>query len=160
MNTERKLTPPAIGEIWPGQGGIYGGIRQYPEGMCHIIFAAEDALGRHVYGDYGVKVEAVSRTDGRANTEVLVGREGKHPAAIAAAGFTADGHADFYLPSIGELHHGWQFLPESFATDWYYWSSSQFSANYAYNMDFEVGWLDHYVKSNERLVRPVRRFLQ
>ena len=160
MNAEQKLTPPAIGEIWPAQGGIYGGIRQYPEGLCHIIFAAEDVPGRHAYGDYGVKVEAVSRTDGRANTEVLVGREGKHPAAIAAAGYTADGHADFYLPSIGELHHGWQFLPESFATDWYYWSSSQFSANNAYYVGFEGGWLNYDVKYNERLVRPVRRFLQ
>ncbi|WDY60365.1 DUF1566 domain-containing protein [Pseudomonas sp. PSKL.D1] len=160
MNAEQKLTPPAIGEIWPVQGGIYGGIRQYPEGLCHIIFAVEDVPGRHAYGDYGVKVEAVSRTDGRANTEVLVGREGKHPAAIAAAGYTADGHADFYLPSIGELHHAWQFLPESFAIDWYYWSSSQFSAYSAYFMHFEGGWLYGLGKGVERLVRPVRRFLQ
>lgn len=160
MSAEQNLTPPAIGEIWLGQGGIYGGIRQYPEGLCHIIFAAEDVPGRHAYGDYGVNVEAVSRTDGRTNTEVLVGREGNHPAAIAAAGYTADGHADFYLPSVGELHHAWQFWPESFATDWYYWSSSQRSAYRAYTMDFEDGWLYGYDKDYEFLVRPVRRFLQ
>ncbi|MCQ1993684.1 DUF1566 domain-containing protein [Pseudomonas sp. Eb3] len=160
MNAEQKLTPPAIGEIWPGQGGIYGGIRQYPEGLCHIIFAAEDVPGRHAYGGYGVNVEAVSRTDGRANTEALVGHEGKHPAAIAAVGYAADGHTDFYLPSIGELHHGWQFLPDSFAIDWHYWSSSQRSANDAYFMGFEVGWLSSSHKGLECLVRPVRRFLQ
>ncbi len=160
MNAEQNLTPPAIGEIWQGQGGIYGGLRQYPEGVCHIIFAAEDVPGRHAYSDYGTSVEAVSRTDGRSNTEILLAREGKHPAAIAAAGYTADGHTDFYLPSIGELHHAWQYLPESFATDWYYGSSSQFSAYGAYGMDFEDGWLLISDKSDERLVRPVRRFLQ
>lgn len=156
----QKNTPPAIGEIWPGQGGIYGGIRQYPEGLCHIIFAAQDVPRRHEYGDYAVKVEAESRTDGRANTAVLIEREGKHPAAIAAVAYTTDGHSDFYLPSIGELHHAWQFTPESFATDWYYWSSSQYSADYAYRLAFAAGWLSIDGKDHERLVRPVRRFLQ
>ncbi|AZD86549.1 hypothetical protein C4K14_3725 [Pseudomonas chlororaphis subsp. aureofaciens] len=159
MNAQQQLTPPAIGEVWPGQGGIYGGLRQYPEGMCHVIFATED-VGRHAYGDYGVSTEATSRTDGRANTAILIARTGKHPAAIAAAAHTADGHADFYLPAIGELHHGWQYAPESFATDWYYISSSQYSADTAYLMDFGDGWLYGSDKDGERVARPVRRFLQ
>lgn len=161
MNAPAQLTPPAIGEIWPGQGGIYGGLRQYPEGLCHIIFAAEDVPGRHEWGPYGDKVEgAESRTDGRANTSALIALSGKHSAAIAATSHTADGHSDFYLPSVDELHHGWQFAPESFETDWYYWSSSQRSAYYACSMAFENGWLDYHGKNNEFLVRPVRRFLQ
>ena len=160
MNATAQLNAPAIGEIWPGQGGIYGGLRQYPEGMCHIIFAAQDVPGRHAWGEYGVKIEAVSRIDGRANTEVLAGREGKHLAAVSASGYTADGHADFYLPSAGELHHAWQYMPDSFDTGWYYWSSTQRSAYYAYSMAFELGWLYCHDKINEFLVRPVRRFLQ
>lgn len=39
----------------------------------------------------------------------------------------------------------------------YHWTSSQFSASHAGSMAFEVGWLDINDKSNERLVRPVRR---
>ncbi|WDG79179.1 DUF1566 domain-containing protein [Pseudomonas chlororaphis] len=159
MNAQQQLTPPAVGEVWPGQGGIYGGLRQYPEGLCHVIFATED-VGHHAYGDYGVSTEATSRTDGRANTAILIARTGKHPAAIAAAAHTAEGHADFYLPAIGELHHGWQYAPESFNEEWYYLSSSQYSAYYAYSMDFEDGWLDNDDKDYERVVRPVRRFLQ
>lgn len=156
-----QIAIPEIGAVWPGQGGIYGGLRQYPEGLCHVIYAAQDLPGRYGYGDYGVSVEATSRTDGRADTEVLVGREGKYPAAIAAAAYTAEGHTDFYLPSIGELHHAWQFAPESFSEEWYYLSSTQRSAYGAYYMDFEDGWLNyHYGKINERLARPVRRFLQ
>ena len=160
MNAPAQLTPPTIGQIWTGHGGIYLGLRQYPEGLCHVIAAVEDLPERYAYGAYGEMTEATSRTDGKANTETLLAREGKHPAAIAAAAYTADGLADFYLPSIGEVHHAWQFAPESFATDWYYGSSTQFSAHDAYYMDFEDGWLDLNDKDYERLVRPVRRFLQ
>jgi hypothetical protein len=39
----------------------------------------------------------------------------------------------------------------------YHWTSSQFSANTAYNVDFEDGWLYSYDKFNERVARPVRR---
>ncbi len=153
-----KPSPPAIGEYWPGQGGIYGGLRQYPEGLCHVIFAAEDA-GKHAFGDYGEEVDGTNQVDGRSNTAVLIAREGKHPAAIAAAAYTADGLADFYLPASGELHHGYLYLPDSFEKAWYV-SSSQFSAHSAYTVDFEDGWLGFNVKDIERLVRPVRRFLQ
>ncbi|MCV4343261.1 DUF1566 domain-containing protein [Pseudomonas capsici] len=187
MTQKEKLTPPAIGQIWPGQGGIYGGLRQYSEGLCHVIYAENDVPGRHEYGRYGVSVEAAeSRADGRANTLALLNsliasigeqinagalisevldqipadKRAEYQAAIVAATYTAEGHTDFYLPSIGELHHAWQYLPESFATDWYYWSSTQFSAHYACTMDFGSGWLYVNVKDNERVVRPVRRFIQ
>ncbi|MEW7854758.1 DUF1566 domain-containing protein [Pseudomonas chlororaphis] len=159
MNAQQQLTPPAIDEVWPGQGGIYGGLRQYPEGLCHVIFAAKD-VGRHAYGDYGVSTKAISRTDGRANTAILIARTGKHPAAIAAAAYTADSHADFYLPAIGELHHGWQYAPESFSEEWYYLSSSQRSAYFAFGMNFDDGYPGLSGKDLERRVRPVRRFLQ
>lgn len=153
-----SLAPPAIGDYWPGQGGLYGGLRHYPEGLCHIIFAAKD-VGRHSYGEYGTNVEATSNIDGRENTAILVNRDGSHPAADAAYGYTCDGHNDFYLPSSGELHHGYLYLPGSFEKDWYI-SSSQRSANYAYGMDFEDGWLHVSVKYGERLARPVRRILR
>lgn len=152
------LTPPAIGEYWPGQGGIYAGIRQYPEGLCHVIFAAQDA-GKHAYGEHGTEVEATSRTDGRQNTLVLTGRNASHPAAGAAFGFTCDGHSDFYLPAIAELSHAWANIPEHFEPEWY-WSSSQRSAYLAFLMGFVGGCQDFYVKGYELRVRPVRRFLQ
>ena len=153
-----KPAPPAIGEIWPGQGGIYGGLRLYPEGMCHVIFAEADA-GKHAFGDYGTEVDGTNQVDGRANSALLLAREGKHPAAIAAAGYTADGHSDFYLPASGELHHGYLYLPQAFEMAWYV-SSSQRSADYAYYVDFEDGWLFNGLKDYECFVRPVRRFLQ
>ena len=152
-----SLTPPAIGDYWPGQGGLYGGLRHYPEGLCHIIFAAKD-VGKHAYGEHGTSVEATSNIDGRENTAILVNRDGSHPAADAAYAYTCDGHNDFYLPSSGELHHGYLYLPESFEKDWYI-SSTQRSAYGAYGMDFGDGWLYGNAKYDERLARPVRRIL-
>lgn len=152
-----KLTPPAIGEYWPGQGGIYGGLRQYPEGLCHVIFAAQDA-GNHAYGEHGTEAAAISRHDGKLNTDILIA-EGGHPAAEAARAYTADGNSDFYLPAIAELSHAWANIPEHFETEWY-WSSSQRSASGAFFMHFGGGYQHYDGKYLELRVRPVRRFLQ
>lgn len=155
-NAAEQIKTPAIGELWLGQGGIYAGIRQYPDGLRHVVFAAED-VGSHAWGTYGVEVEAGSRIDGRINSQALTANE-DHPAASAAAKYAADGHADFYLPSIGELSHGWQFIPEHFKRDWY-WSSSQRSADTAFPLDFDDGLQYNNGKLNELRVRPVRNWL-
>ncbi|MBS7843883.1 DUF1566 domain-containing protein [Pseudomonas fluorescens] len=152
-----SITPPAIGEYWMGQGGIYGGRREYPEGLCYVVFAAED-VGRHAWSKTGFDL-VTSRNDGRANTAALISHDSPSPVAEAAVNYTADGHQDFYLPSVGELHHAWLYIPDSFASETY-WSSSQRSAYDAYYMDFEDGWLYDYGKDYERLARPVRRILQ
>lgn len=149
-----KLTPPAIGEYWPGQGGIYAGIRQYPEGLYHVIFAATD-VGKHAYGKHGIEVEAISRHDGKLNTDILIA-EGGHPAAEAARAYAADGHSDFDLPAIAELSHAWTYIPESFEPEWYA-SSSQRSASHAFGMTCGGGYQDSIGKDCELRVRPVRR---
>lgn len=149
------LTPPAIGDYWPGQGGIYAGVRQYPEGLCHVIFAATD-VGKHTFGESGISVEATSKIDGRENTAILVNRDGSHPAADAAYAYTCDGHNDFSLPSIGELNHAWLYIPESFEKDWYI-GSTQRSADGAFLMYFVDGLQGSHGKDVELRVRPVRR---
>lgn len=148
------IVPPAIGEYWVGQGGIYGGRREYPEGLCYVVFAAED-VGEHTWSKTGFDL-VTSRTDGRANTAALIDHDSPSPAAEVAVNYTADGHQDFYLPSIGELHHAWLYIPESFAKE-AYWSSSQRSAGYAFYMGFGDGGQLNNVELNELRVRPVRR---
>lgn len=155
MTTQEKATIPAIGAIWPGQGGIYAGIRQYADGLRHVVFSAED-VGEHEWGAYGVEVEASNRIDGRINSQALIANN-DHPAASVAANYTAEGLTDFYLPSIGELSHGWQFIPEHFKRDWH-WSSTQRSANSAFHVFFVDGIQVNFDKNNELRVRPVRSF--
>ncbi|WP_409286842.1 DUF1566 domain-containing protein [Pseudomonas guariconensis] len=158
-NLSVTLSPPPIGEMWPGQGGIYLGLLQYADGAFHTIAAANDVPGRHIYGGDGVVGTATCRFDGQANTDLLIKQQGRHPAANAAIGFTAEGHADFFLPAIDALHHAYKIAPESFAKDCVYWSSTQSGANCALGLYFDNGWIFEDVKFGARLVRPFRRLL-
>ncbi|WP_433886650.1 DUF1566 domain-containing protein [Pseudomonas vranovensis] len=149
---------PAIGQPWPGQGGINGGLvaarGDVPE--HYLIIAAKD-IGEHAWGGYREESKATSKTDGKANTEWLCNEETEHPAANACAEYQADGHHDYYLPAAAELYHCWVNCPEVFAQDCYYWSSSQRSAYSAFFMVFGDGGQDIGGKSTELRVRPVRR---
>ncbi|MEO6680111.1 MAG: DUF1566 domain-containing protein, partial [Pseudomonas sp.] len=152
---------PALGEYWPGQGGINGGFvaarGDVPE---HYLIFAKDDVGDHAWGGRGFELKGLSKTDGYTNTQVLIGNndENKHPAANACAEHIADDHHDFYLPAAAELYQGWLNCPEVFAQDCYYWSSSQRSAHFAFCMYFDDGNQDTCGKDNELRVRPVRRF--
>lgn len=149
---------PAIGQPWPGQGGINGGLvaarGDVPE---HYLIIASKDIGDRAWGGYREESKATSKTDGKANTEWLCNEETEHPAANACAEYQADDHHDFYLPAAAELYQGWVNCPEVFAQDCYYWSSSQRSADYAFLMYFDDGNQGSLDETIELRVRPVRR---
>lgn len=149
---------PAIGEYWPGEGGINGGL--FPGGdkpYYLIVTTGADAEASHEWGGYGDELNgANSPWDGQANTADLVGVDTSHPAAQFCAAFERDGHKDFYLMARREASFLEITVPEVF-TQSYHWTSTQRSANGAYLMDFGDGWLNTYHKYDERLARPVRR---
>ncbi|RMN14424.1 MULTISPECIES: DUF1566 domain-containing protein [Pseudomonas syringae group] len=152
------LEAPEIGAYWAGQGGIYGGVRQYPEGLCHVIYAQEDA-GNFKWGPSGTETGATSRFDGRTNTQALLTLNAGFPAAFYASQYTADGQSDFYLPSAAELNHGWAYLSDRFE-EGCYWSSTQRSAYNAFFQYFDDGSQYNRAKISELRVRPVRRFIR
>ena len=149
---------PAIGEYWPGEGGVNGGL--FPGGdkpYYLIVPTGSDAEATHEWGGYGDELNgAGSPWDGQANTADLVNVDTLHPAAQFCAAFERDGHKDFYLMARREASFLEITVPEVF-TQAYHWTSSQRSPHGAYDMDFEVGWLSISVKNGERLARPVRR---
>jgi len=151
---------PALGAEWPGQGGFNGGlVAARGDVPAHYLIIAAKDIGDHQWGGRGKESGATSKTDGRANTEALYGGDrDDHPAADACADYQADGHHDFYLPACAELYHCWVNVPELFAQDCYYWSSSQRSAHNAFLMVFVVGLQSSGAKDGELRVRPVRRF--
>ncbi|MDR6580019.1 DUF1566 domain-containing protein [Pseudomonas extremaustralis] len=152
---------PEIGQPWPGQGGINGGlVHARGDVPAHYLIIATKDVGSLEWGGRGVEVKGLSKTDGYINTQVLIGNddERKYPAADACAEYQADGHHDFYLPAAAELYQGWLNCPEVFDQDCYYWSSSQRSANTAFLMHFGAGIQDNDDKYDELRVRPVRRF--
>lgn len=105
-----------------------------------------------VWGKYGAELPgATSYSDGEANTRAMA--EAGSVVAIKAL------ELDAHIPSCleGQLlmaakADGLVELRE----DRFHWLSTQFSAYYAYYMDFGDGWLYGYGKVSERLVRPVR----
>ncbi|WP_426248519.1 DUF1566 domain-containing protein [Pseudomonas sp. TWR3-1-1] len=147
---------PELGAVWPGQGGFNGGlVAAGGEVPAHyLIIAAQDA-GSHEWGGRGRESQANSKRDGFANTVILM--EDDHPAANKATAYTADGHDNFYLPAAAELYHCWLSVPDLFAKDTWYWSSTQRSANNAFNMYFDGGSQYGSCKGIELRVRPVRR---
>lgn len=151
---------PAIGAEWPGQGGIYAGLIRGRDGQpdYHLIVSPAECDGKLQWGGYGNKSAAISKCDGLANTKVLL-EEGDHPAAEYAASVTIDGHNDYYLPAQAELMLAWVNAPEAFS-EGYHWSSTQYSAYYAFTTSFGHGDASHNVKNLAFRVRPVRRVLR
>lgn len=146
---------PAVGEYWPGQGGINAGyVAARGDIPDHYLIFGDKDLGEFKWGRYQEESTAISKWDGDSNTQALV-EAGGHPAAEAANSYQADGHADFYLPAATELYQAWA---HDLIAKGAYWSSSQRSAYNAFHMDFDVGIQGYYGKGGELRVRPVRRF--
>ncbi|WP_430317024.1 hypothetical protein [Pseudomonas sp. p1(2021b)] len=104
------------------------------------------------WGKYGVKITgADSYSDGEANTRAMA--EAGSEIAIKALELGA------HIPSCLEGQLVMAAKADGLVTlreDRFHWMSSQFSADFAYSMVFEDGWLNTTVKDLERLVRPVR----
>jgi hypothetical protein len=156
------ITPPAPGEYWPGQGGIYAGILPAigDQPAQHLVFGTEHPK-QLTWGPHGHKMtDANSRTNGRANTVTLLADKAStgnaYPAAECAAAYSADGHSDFHLPSQAELFMASLYAPKAFSQAGWFWSSTQYSSNGAFIQDFESGDSYLYVKHGTFRVRPVR----
>ena len=145
---------PAIGEHWPGEGGINAGfVPARGDVPAHYLILAIKSLGELKWGRYKEESKAISKWDGKANTDALIAAGG-HPAAEAARAYTADGHSDFDLPAASQLYQVWAY---DLIAEGAYWSSSQRSAYGAFSMYFDVGDQHGGGKGSELLVRPVRR---
>jgi hypothetical protein len=145
---------PALGEYWPGEGGINGGyVAARGEVPAHYLIFGDKDLGEFKWGRYGEESGATSKWDGKANTDALIAAGG-HPAAEAARAYTADGHSDFDLPAACQLYQAWT---HDLIAKGAYWSSSQRSAYFAFSMHFVGGLQDLIGKGYELRVRPVRR---
>ena len=151
-------TPPPVGEVWPGQGGIYAGIIRNPEnGQRWQLIVHPELQGKTTWGEEGKETKAVSKADGASNTQELCAA-GKHPAAKLATEASADGYTDYYLPAQTELQLLHANLHDKLGDD-VCWSSTQYSAFGAWYQAFENG--DHRIglKVTKLAVRAVRRIL-
>lgn len=134
----------------PLAGGVFV-TRYWLNGAERAMILLPDELNG-VWGEYGVKIEgAGSYSDGEANTRAMA----EAGSEIAVKALELGG----FIPSCLEG----QLLIAAKADglvelrdDSYHWLSTQRSADIAYIMGFEDGWLSLSVKISERLARPVR----
>ena len=151
---------PRIGQPWPGQGGVYAGLIRCVDGDYHLIIPTDPAGGHPgiKWGERGTDAKgATSDTNGPANTDALLETIEPYPAAEWAAQLSIEGHDDWYLPSRRELRLAWVNVPELFESGWY-WSSTHYSADYAWYQYFGGGTQGCLDKLGELRARAVRRF--
>lgn len=150
---------PEIGDRWIGQGGYYVGVIRGRDGLPshHVVVAPPDSDGADLeWGGRGTDIpDARSGWNGRANTVALINSSGPHPAAKHAAGYSCEGHNDYHLGSHAEMGIAWANAPELFEKAWY-WTSSQYSADVAWDQSFGDGLQGNVGKYSEGRVRPVR----
>lgn len=149
---------PAVGEYWPGQGGIYAGVMPDYVGTepKHLIFSQDEAVD--VAWSYSARAEpgAQSQYDGASNTQALLASRTEHPAARWAHAYEKDGHTDFHLPSRGELDVAYVTIHDQFEPKDWYWSSTDRDAAMAYGRNFAGIDLDMLFKVFPGRVRAVR----
>jgi hypothetical protein len=151
-----------LGELCPHYGGVFAGlVRGQDEKPDYYLFvppdmAAQTTLpwGGYQHDEPGAK----DAHDGLANTIELCESKIEHPAAQFARDLELYGLKDYYLPSREELRLCFINCRSLFEPQWH-WSSTQYSAAYAWMQYFFNGSQDYGHKGFDGRVRAVRRLL-
>jgi len=130
---KQQLTPPAIGAVWPEQGGIYAGLARGDDGApdAHLVLATATPPGSVAW-----------------------------QAAIDwAAGLDHEGHTDWALPTRWESALLYANLRQHIDTEGWYWTRTphEKDGSYAWSQDFNYGGQGYDHKSYEGRARAVRR---
>jgi hypothetical protein len=155
----RSLQIPALGAIWPEQGGIYAGIvRGNGSTPDHHLIVCADPSGNLKdlpWGEYGKDVTgASSKSDGAANTRAMA--EAGSEAAKAVRALDIAGFTDWHIGSQADMHIAFANCAEAFDKDDWYWTSTQLSRDLAFIQDFEHGYSYWNGKGSGYRVRAVR----
>ncbi len=162
--TAQKLpkTQLRIGEFSLEDGGVFAGIMRGERGQpdyCLFVPTDETASAILQYGGAGAELTGASSDfDGLANTLALCNSGQDFYAAQFTKELVIGEHNDFYLPARRELSLCYANVPELFETRWH-WSSTQYSANFAYVQNFGEGRQNFNHKVTGYRVRAVRRKL-
>ena len=155
----RIASVPKIGAVWPGEGGINGGLARDEAGNPYwlIVSPGDVSLQEIEWGGRGHEEPgAQSEFDGRANTLALCESSVDHPAAQRCREIAYEGHKDFYLAATRESTVLYASVPNLFEKAWY-WTSTQGSADDAWLQLFDDGGQDYALKYDQGRVRAVRR---
>ncbi|HPD64556.1 MAG TPA: DUF1566 domain-containing protein [Bacteroidia bacterium] len=125
-----------------------------------LFVCPEDHPYKIKWGDYGVKTEANSVSDGVYNSIKIVDKLGKtkNYAARVCDDLVAYGYDDWYLPSRDELMAIFEKKDDvgKFLNS-YYWTSTEYDGFNALYVSFINGYMDLTSKEYEYHVRCVRK---
>ncbi len=142
---------PSIGAVWPGEGGVNGGLGRKEDGTPEwlIVPPIETGYFKEVtYGGYGKDVPgAASWYDGRANTVALLAAGDAYQAARKCAELSHEGHADYFLPAKLQLAQIYASLHGVIPKEWVL-SSTQYSADNAWGQHFNNGDAHSWLKGS------------
>ena len=129
----QALTPPAPGDYWPGQGGIYVGVARGEPGQppYHLILAEaapETKFNWQAGLDFAKTIEA-------------------------------DGHKDFSVPTRYESALLYANVSDKIDNRYWYWTGTQYSEYLAYGQYFDNGFQSYFNKKYEGRCRFVRRLI-
>jgi len=146
--------PVAPGAYWPEHDAWYAGLQMTPGGrFWHLLVpkAHVDALKDVKWGRYGTSVDGAADVyDGLANTQAMVDAGLELAEAVQALG------EGLYLPSRAEALLMFTTLKERIG-EGLLWTSTQYSANFAWYQNFNYGFQLINYKDCELRAVPVRR---
>lgn len=152
---------PKLGDPWPSEGGIRAAECRADDGRIYDLVVVTGPDGKPVifkdrqWGGYGTEIEGCeSLRDGLANTKAMVKAGNELAKEVSACQFR--GLDDSYLPALCELNQVFANIGHLFETD-VYWSSTQYSANYAWTQFFSSGHTHGWGKDGRTRAFGVRR---
>jgi hypothetical protein len=160
---------PSIGDVYQGGKIAYileNGDPGYDPLVTHGLIAAtaDQSTGVQWYNGSYVATGATGTAlgTGSANTDAIIAAQGTpvggYAAGVARA-YRGGGYTDWYLPSKDELNE--LFLHQAAIGGFgphYYWSSSEYDANTAWNQAFDLSSQYANPKTSPSWVRAVRAF--
>ena len=146
-------------------GGVDTGLFLPPDGSqpyrLIVALLPEAHLEPTRWGPYGLDVGADSDWDGLANTNAILRIDPSNAIAQQFRNIEIDGHRDFYWASKRETDHIYQTmgnLVRQFLSNGVAWTSTQYSADNAWNQYFGGGTTDGWTKGCRAGALAVRRF--
>lgn len=151
-----RTRPTLIGTHLPAEGGTPGAITVLPTGHVHglIVSDVEHAF-RSAWGPRK-PIKGAAGIDGLAATRAMA--KAGSEAAQRILDLRAAGHADWFLASRLECLALQQCAPQLFPKE-AHWTSTQYSAHYAWTQRFYDGRQYDGSLGFEAWCRPVRRLL-
>ena len=149
-----------VGGTGPAGGVVFYDKGEYTDGWRFLEAWTADEAGTYYWKTDVTTTAGTSTAVGSGYWNTYSWMTGtKHPAAEVVRNATHGGYNDWFLPSKDELHemYSQRGVIGSFASR-YYWSSSESSANYAWEHDFHDGNPYGYGKMHGDSVRAARRF--